>query len=149
MGLEAAVADYRRSLRAVPDESLGSKLRARRFAEGKSQAELGRWFGVRQQTIGAWERGERPQGRFLTRLAEYLGESEADLRGLLDAEEPAGRNSVSEMPLESPEAVAADALARLTKSYAERIRKGENFSQDDKRILLESVEALSRLIPRS
>jgi hypothetical protein len=41
---------------------------------------------VRQQTIGAWERGERPQSRFFGALAGYLGlAGERELASLLDS----------------------------------------------------------------
>jgi transcriptional regulator with XRE-family HTH domain len=77
----------RQSLHAVPPESFGSRLRRQRRADDLTQAELGERFGVRQQTIGAWERGERPQNRFLGELADYLGfESEEELVSLLDNE---------------------------------------------------------------
>jgi transcriptional regulator with XRE-family HTH domain len=77
----------RQSLRAVPPESFGSRLRRKRRTDDLTQAELGERFGVRQQTIGAWERGERPQNRFLGELADYLGfEGEQELVALLDNE---------------------------------------------------------------
>jgi transcriptional regulator with XRE-family HTH domain len=52
-----------------------------------TQAELGERFGVRQQTIGAWERGERPQSRFFGVLAKYLGlAGEQELVSLIDSQ---------------------------------------------------------------
>lgn len=38
-----------------------------------TQADLADVFEVRPQTIGRWERGKRPQRRFLQRIAHFLG----------------------------------------------------------------------------
>lgn len=76
----------RQSLRVVPSESFGSRLRAQRLADDFTQAELGERFGVKQQTIGAWEHDERPQSRFFGPLAEYLGLEEQELARLIDGE---------------------------------------------------------------
>ena len=75
----------RQSLRVVPSESFGSRLRRQRLADDLTQAELGERFGVKQQTIGAWERGERPQSRFFGPLADYLGLEEQELTLLIDS----------------------------------------------------------------
>jgi transcriptional regulator with XRE-family HTH domain len=80
------VAGSRQSLRVVPSESFGSRLRRQRLADDLTQAELGERFSVRQQTIGAWERGERPQSRFLSPLADYLGLEEQELAWLIDSQ---------------------------------------------------------------
>ena len=100
------MAGSRQSLRVVPPESFGSRLRRQRLADDLTQAELGKRFGVRQQTIGAWERGERPQRRFLGQLAEYLGLAERELVWLLDrqsewreADEPADTDSAAMLRL--------------------------------------------------
>jgi transcriptional regulator with XRE-family HTH domain len=77
----------RQSLRAVPAESFGSRLRRQRRIDDLTQSELGERFGVRQQTIGAWERGERPQSRFLGELASYLGfEGGQELVSLIESQ---------------------------------------------------------------
>jgi transcriptional regulator with XRE-family HTH domain len=80
------VAGSRQSLRLVPLESFGSLLRRRRRADNLTQAELAARLGVRQQTIGAWERGERPQKRFFNALANYLGVGEQEVVRRLDSE---------------------------------------------------------------
>jgi transcriptional regulator with XRE-family HTH domain len=54
-------------------------IRAERAARKLSQAALAARFGVRPQTIGAWEKGAAPpQPRFFDRLAEFLNLSSAD-----------------------------------------------------------------------
>jgi transcriptional regulator with XRE-family HTH domain len=79
------VTGSRHSLRVVPPEGFASRLRRERRANDQTQEQLARRFRVRQQTIGAWERGERPQNRFLGELANYLGlDSEQELIALLD-----------------------------------------------------------------
>jgi transcriptional regulator with XRE-family HTH domain len=66
-------ASPRRSLTVVPDSAtLGSLLRRKRLTENRTQADLAKVFGVRQQTVGSWERGERPQARFAGAIADYL-----------------------------------------------------------------------------
>jgi transcriptional regulator with XRE-family HTH domain len=80
------VVGSRQSPQVVPPESLGSLLRRKRVADDLTQAELGQRFGVRQQTIGAWERGERPQSRFIGSLAEYIGLEKQGLLSLIDGQ---------------------------------------------------------------
>jgi transcriptional regulator with XRE-family HTH domain len=96
-------------------------LRAKREADDLTQAQLAAQFGVRQQTIGAWERGERPQGRFVPVLAEYLGiESDAELRRILDqASSQRERRTTDTLGTEKP-----DPIELLTESFAERMKRG-------------------------
>jgi transcriptional regulator with XRE-family HTH domain len=78
----------RQSAEATPPESFGSRLKRQRRASDLTQFELGEQFGVAQQTIGAWERGERPGREFLVRLASYIGlDSEQELISLLNSQE--------------------------------------------------------------
>lgn len=146
------MASFRQSLRVVPDESFASKLRAHRFADGLSQAELAARFGVRQQTVGAWERGERPQGRFLAALAEYVGmPDEHALRALLDADQHVREDtapSAAPLPMDRTTARAVEALAALTESFAERMRTGSALSEEEGVILREVVAALRRVAGR-
>jgi len=99
------LAGSRHSLRVVPPESFASRLRRQRSADDLTQAQLAKRFGVRQQTIGAWERGERPQSRFLADLADYVGmDGEQELLALLESQpqNPVGHDEVV------PTAIQAD-----------------------------------------
>ncbi len=78
------MADPDPPLRAVPSpEPFGPLLKRHRRADGLTQAELGDRIGAAQQTIGAWERGERPQPRYFPKLAEYLSLDERELASLI------------------------------------------------------------------
>ena len=78
------MAASQRSLRLVPSDSFGSLLRRQRRTDRLTQAALGARFGVTQQTIGAWEHGERPQSRFFGELADYLKMDVEELVQLID-----------------------------------------------------------------
>ncbi len=125
------MAGSRHSLRVVPPESLGSRLRRQRRADDLTQAELAKQFGVRQQTIGAWERGERPQSRFFAELRRYLGLDEREFLTLIDsqAEMPAEQEAVS------AEAEAADEDAATMRMLARR------FVEDQQRKPLPAEQA--------
>jgi transcriptional regulator with XRE-family HTH domain len=146
-----ALAGFRQSLRVVPDQHFGSMLRARRFADNITQAELGSRLGVRQQTVGAWERGERPQARFLPLLADYVGLNGVDeLKALLDDEVsirrsggPSGIAGGRSPHLDEP---GREALAALVQSYARRIEQGDELSATELAILRRAVEALDHRI---
>lgn len=88
----------RQSLRVVPDESFGSLLRRRRRTDDLTQAQLGKMLDVTQQTIGAWERGERPQSGKLDAIAQYLRMDKERLVSLIDGQLPwpSGQAHVSE-----------------------------------------------------
>lgn len=123
-----------RPLRVVNREvsAFGSALRDRRQTDGMTQAELADRFDVRQQTIGAWERGSlKPQRRFFPELAQYLDLSGPDeVRQLLAVEPPAGRAPErSEARTVNRGTATADpnwprVIADLTDSVSERVRQG-------------------------
>lgn len=127
------MAGSRQSLRVVPLESFGSLLQRRRHRDDLTQAELGKELGVSQQTIGAWEHGDRPQNRFLDVLAEYLGMDKQKLVLLIDShlsipssqdqadtgvEESTGE--ASEESLDGDDAM----MRQLAKSFMEAQRRG-------------------------
>jgi transcriptional regulator with XRE-family HTH domain len=115
------------SLRVVPPESLGSRLRHKRRTDGLTQAKLGEQFGVRQQTIAAWEHDERPQSGFFAKLARYLSMDEKDLVSLIDSQ-PAlslSDTEVGEAGKESTDLM----MRRLAKSFMEAEKKGRLSSE--------------------
>ncbi|MCL2780097.1 MAG: helix-turn-helix domain-containing protein [Actinomycetia bacterium] len=120
----------RQSLHGVAGERFGNLLRRQRLADDLTQAELGERFGVRQQTVGAWERGERPQSRLVEALAQYVGlEDEHALISLLDAE-ASDPPAASESPLRSPPVPDGDVVKMLAETYASGLLTG-SLSADD------------------
>jgi transcriptional regulator with XRE-family HTH domain len=114
----------RQSLRVVPQESFGSRLRRQRRADDLTQAKLGAKFGVSQQTIGAWERGERPQNRFLGALANYLSLDEQELASLIDQSELSPKQDTRGVAADEP-ADSDDAMIRLlTRRFVADQEKG-------------------------
>ena len=74
----------------IVGDSFASQLRQKRIADALTQAQLGALLGVRQQTVAAWERGDRPKYEKISVLAEYLGYTEVrELVRLLDEAEAA------------------------------------------------------------
>lgn len=65
-------------LSVVRVATLGERLRSRRLEMRMKQTDLGIRFGVRPQTIGAWEGGDKPQRRFFGQIAEFLELENAD-----------------------------------------------------------------------
>jgi transcriptional regulator with XRE-family HTH domain len=129
------MAGSRHSLRVVSSGSFGSRLRAQRRADDMTQGELAKRFRVSQQTIGAWERGERPQSRFIRELANYLGlNGEQELMSLIDSnpEHQVDPDEVSEATDELSEAEANAATMRLL---------AENFVENQRRDPLPSGQA--------
>jgi transcriptional regulator with XRE-family HTH domain len=114
------LAGSRQSLRVVPPESFGSRLKHQRLADDLTQAELGDRFRVRQQTIGAWEHGERPQSRHFGELANYLGMSVQELVSLLDSgpERPTDQASMDESAAE-PVDTDASTMRLLARSFVQ------------------------------
>ena len=119
------LAGSRQSLRVVPPASFGSRLRDQRRADDLTQAALGKRFGVRQQTIGAWEHGERPQNRFLGDLANYLGMGKQELLSLIDnqPELPTGQDAVAVAEDEPADSDAAT-MRLLARRFVEDQERG-------------------------
>jgi transcriptional regulator with XRE-family HTH domain len=118
--VEAELAEQ--ALRLVP-ESFGSKLRAQRRAEGLTQTQLADKFGVRQQTIAAWEQDQRPLSSHFGQLAQYLGMNQKSLVSLIDSQPtlPHGQAGVTGDTKES-----ADFMMRqLATSFNEAQKKGQ------------------------
>ena len=116
------MASDRRSLRVVPESgTFASLLASKRRGSGQTQAQVAKSIGVRQQTIAAWESGDRPQPRFLPALVEYLElGSEAALRQLLELTPPTTADVAAPQPHKSAQ-VLYDTLAE---SFALRSRVG-------------------------
>jgi transcriptional regulator with XRE-family HTH domain len=133
------LAGSRQSLRVVPLEPFGSLLRRRRHNDDLTQAELGKKLGVSQQTIGAWEHGDRPQNRFLDVLAEYLSMDKqklvlliGDQMSMMSSQDQAD-TGVNESTGEATEesADSDDAMMReLAKSFIGAQRRGPLSPQD-------------------
>lgn len=113
--------------------SLATRLRDRRLHDNLTQRELGRRFGVRQQTVGAWELGERPQSRFHGALVSYLGlDDVAELKLLLDGTLGEARQASQSLPawarLDRDSLVdpsAPNPVALLAASFAIRSARGD------------------------
>jgi transcriptional regulator with XRE-family HTH domain len=140
---------FRQSLRPVPDQSFGSMLRACRFAANETQAQLAARLGTRQQTVGGWERGDRPQRRFLGLLAEYVGipGGEAALALMLDQEQEIRTGSgLQQSPHPSEQApegqTAVQAFAAVLKAYSAKIAMGADLSAEEMALMSRAMDAL-------
>jgi transcriptional regulator with XRE-family HTH domain len=124
-----------------PSESFGSILKQRRLAEDRTQADLARQFNVSQQTIGSWERGERPQGRFFAALTQYLDlADEHELVSVLDRDtRPAGALIAfpGPKPADEPEPDSAT-VRRLMENFVERSRAG-SLSREEAEVYREAI----------
>jgi len=138
-------------LRSVPDETFGSMLRSRRFTANETQAQLASRLGTTQQTVGKWERGDRPQRRFLAPLAEYVGITGGaeSLGRMLDEErairsgESARRSAAPSRPyVESQEPAAVVACAALVKAFSAKIELGSDLNEDEMDLLTRAFDAL-------
>ena len=141
------MAGARRSLHVVRGDTFAARLRARRLADDMTQADLGRRFGVRQQTIGAWERGERPQGRFVDGLAVYLGLTAEALTDLLDATPLSNGAEVAEPdPISALTELQANAAAvrRLTEGFAVALERGSVSGETATAFAAKALDFLSQ-----
>ena len=87
-----------------------------------TQEQLAARFGVKQQTIAAWEQGNRPDSCHFAGLARYLRIAEADLVVLIDSQ--------PKLPI-NPAKLGANAkesayliMQQLATSFAESERNG-------------------------
>jgi transcriptional regulator with XRE-family HTH domain len=70
------------SIRRVPDEGLGERIRRFRLAKGLSQTELGKLVGLSKRMVAYYEiQGGNPPSDLLIRLADALGVPLAMLAG--------------------------------------------------------------------
>ena len=124
------MAGSRQSLRLVPNDGFGALLRRQRLVDNLTQAELGERFGVRQQTIGAWERGERPQPRLLADLAAYVGlDDEQSLLDVLDQDRASrGGGHVADVAL--IDATDGEIMKSLAQAFL-TARLAGSLSRDD------------------
>jgi len=124
-------------LHLVSDNDLAAMIRAERAARSMSQADLARKFGVRSQTIGAWEKGETPpQVRFFDPIAQFLGLRDADqVRQLLQAahNDEAGphRPDLADELATGGRASATGPELEIRLNISRRIASGEPLSADE------------------
>ena len=145
------MAGFRQNLRLVPNESFGAMLRARRFQNNQTQAQLAADLGTRQQTVGNWERGERPQKRFLGKLAEYVELDEGALRVMLDREavarssgEPVGLSPSRATDQHTSPDSAIQAFIAVAKSYSVKIALGNDLNPQELAQLDRVMDVLER-----
>jgi transcriptional regulator with XRE-family HTH domain len=140
------VPDLVRSLSVVPDLGFGQRLRSARITRGLTQAQLGARLGVRQQTIGAWERGDKPQSRFLSPLAEFLGLDGLDeLETMLDHLETspaAGGPRTSRSDAGGSATSAEERLTVLTNAVSARLISGPPLTPDETATVRDLIAAL-------
>ena len=53
--------------------ALGELIRRERLERDWKQGQLAKHWGIRTQTVSAWERGQAPQRRFFAKIAEFIG----------------------------------------------------------------------------
>lgn len=100
---------------ASESEGVGARIREYREAAGLSQTEVGRRLGVKQQSVGKWERGSAlPQGARLAELADVLGVTVAEILGQRDLS--SGRLDAIERRLNQLEALVQDLARELRDS---------------------------------
>lgn len=145
------MAGLRHSLRVVPDQTLGGLLRQQRFARNMTQTDLGKLLGVRQQTIGTWERGDRPQARFFGPLAEFLGVSVSELEALITGESVPLAGGVShpqgpgnESNSAQAKAATQSALSALVRVLTARLEDGDLLTPQEMELLKTTVQTLDR-----
>ncbi len=114
-------------LQVALDPSLGSRIRARRRAQGLSQAKLAGSIGVTQQTIATWEAGGRPEPKYFPAIKDFLAmESEDEVVALLDAHDHHRRARATDVePVTVPAGLSPrQALDMLTEAFVTRLSAG-------------------------
>ncbi len=120
------------SLRFLGNE-LKDFLRGVRLLSGQSQADVGAFFGVRQQTIGSWEMGHTiPQRRHMAQIIETFGLSDEEARSLRLGE---GAIAWASRMRPESETIAAD-RARVIGALVTRIETGDPPLTDPEATLL-------------
>lgn len=112
----------RRSLWAVPHVPLSTLLRHQRQLEHLTQKQLAARFGVKQQTIAAWEQGNRPDSCHFAELASYLSMAEEDLVVLIESQ-PKLPIHAAKLGANAKES-AYLIMQQLASSFVESDRKG-------------------------
>lgn len=76
-----------------------------------TQEDLAKLWGIRMQTVSAWERGQRPQRRFRAQIAEFLDlRNEEGVEALLSGRPPTRRVSAADGGDVPPEPTRLQAL---------------------------------------
>lgn len=117
-----AVSVPRQSLRVVPPESFSTLLKRQRQLDHLTQKQLANRFGVKQQTIAAWEQGNRPDSSHFAELARYLSMVEKDLVALIDSQ-PKLPIHLAKLGANAKES-AYLIMQQLASSFMESDRKG-------------------------
>jgi transcriptional regulator with XRE-family HTH domain len=106
------------SLKLVEQRAvLGELIRRERLKRGWRQGQLAEHWGIRTQTVSAWERGHAPQRRFFGKIAEFTNLPDARAVELLlrghDAEaEPVPAGSYDSPPVSDLQVRVVDAITR-------------------------------------
>jgi len=127
MELSAHAASSRVLQLLKPTAEVGDLLRRRRRELGWTQQQLADFFGVRTQTVSAWERRNNPQRRFFAKIAEFL-----DLPGMEAVESllPGRQGDVGVVAAanDGPPPEAAKLQALVVEAVASQVSAGRNLS---------------------
>ena len=98
---------------------LATELRAARDRRGMSQAQAAAEIGTTQQTLGRWEKGDRPQARWHQRIESFIRPpaTVSPLRSLPTSDP--GEPELSEQQLKTLEAVRTRISAGASLSAGE------------------------------
>jgi transcriptional regulator with XRE-family HTH domain len=105
-----------------------------------TQTKLALRLGVSQQTIAAWERGDRPRPEHVITLAKYLEWSEHELAEELEVD------SLARSMIDAPEA-ASQPMLMLTQAFVHRARSGPPLTADEAALFRDLIAYHSRPSP--
>lgn len=128
-------------LRVIPSVSLPELLRTERASRKLTQSEAAEFFGVRPQTIGAWEAGRTPpQSRFYPKLAEYLHlASGEEVSKLLSPPTAATGQQPANVVREEPTVVGLSPELEIRLNISRHLAAGE-------RLTAEMIDLFRRLL---
>lgn len=118
-----AQSSYAAHLKVVESRAaLGELIRRERLERDWTQGQLAKCWGIRTQTVSAWERGQAPQRRFFAKIGEFIG---ADARAIemLLAGNDAGTEDVPAGKDDAPPQVA-DLQLRVVDAITRQLETG-------------------------
>jgi transcriptional regulator with XRE-family HTH domain len=125
------------SLKLVESRAvLGELIRRKRIERGWTQGDLAKHWGIRTQTVSAWERGQAPQRRFFAKIAEFIGLPDGRAAEMLLPGNDTEAESAFEGEPNVPPSVS-DLQRRVVNAITRQLETGHRPTSEQTKLFLE------------
>jgi transcriptional regulator with XRE-family HTH domain len=134
---KTAQISYPAHLKVVESRAaLGELIRRARLERDWTQGQLAEYWGIRTQTVSAWERGQAPQRRFFAKIGGFIGVADERAVEMLLAGNDADTEDLPARKHDAPPHVA-DLQLRVVDAITRQLETGRRPTPELTKLFME------------